>query len=149
MRAVLQRCLAARVEVARQVVGEIDSGICIFVGIERGDETSDLDWMARKILAARIFEDEAGKMNRGVLDVGGSLLLVSQFTLLGDLRSGNRPSFNEAMAPEAARELFEHLCQKLQLSGAKVEQGRFREEMQVFIQNDGPVTLLLDSRRLF
>lgn len=149
MRAVLQRVTWAKVEVDGQVVGAIDAGLLVLVGVEQSDTSSDAQTLAEKLTRARIFEDEQGKMNRSVLDVQGQLLLVSQFTLLGDLRSGRRPSFTEAMAPEPAKALFEAVCDACRTTGLRVQTGVFRAEMAVSLCNSGPVTLLLDTRRRF
>jgi D-tyrosyl-tRNA(Tyr) deacylase len=149
MRAVLQRVSEARVLVAGEIVGQIQRGVCALIGVANGDTDQDATWLADKLANARIFEDDAGKMNLSVKDVGGEVLCVSQFTLLGDLRRGNRPSFGEAMVPEPARVLFEHLCQQVASHGIPVQTGRFRAEMQVHLVNEGPVTVLLDSRRGF
>ncbi len=145
MRAVVQRVHAARVEVGGEVVGAIDRGLCAFVGAARGDGEEDLAWMARKIAALRIFADDAGKMSRSVVDVGGGILLVSQFTLLGDVTGGNRPSFTPAEAPEVARVSLDALRDRL-AKEVPVQTGRFGADMRVLVDNDGPVTILLDSR---
>jgi D-tyrosyl-tRNA(Tyr) deacylase len=149
MRAVLQRVSEARVLVAGETVGQIQRGVCALIGVANGDTDQDVTWLADKLVNARIFEDDAGKMNLSVRDVGGAVLCVSQFTLLGDLRRGNRPSFGEALAPDAARVLFEGLCSQVASHGVAVQTGRFRAEMQVHLVNEGPVTVLLDSRRTF
>lgn len=149
MRAVLQRVSEARVDVAGETVGQIKQGLCALIGVADEDTDQDATWLADKLVNARIFEDEAGKMNLSVKDVGGAVLCISQFTLLGDLRRGNRPSFGEAMAPDAARTLFEGLCAAVASHGVTVETGRFRAEMRVHLINEGPVTVLLDSRRTF
>jgi D-tyrosyl-tRNA(Tyr) deacylase len=149
MRAVLQRVSEARVDVAGDTVGQIERGLCALIGVANGDSEQDAVWLADKLVNARIFEDEAGKMNLSVKDVGGAVLCVSQFTLLGDLRRGNRPSFGDAMAPDAARMLFEALCEQVKGHGIAVQTGRFRAEMRVHLVNEGPVTVMLDSRRTF
>jgi D-tyrosyl-tRNA(Tyr) deacylase len=149
MRAVLQRVSEARVEVAGETVGQIQRGVCALIGVANGDTEQDAIWLADKLVNARIFEDEAEKMNLSVKDVGGAVLCVSQFTLLGDLRRGNRPSFGDALAPDAARTLFETLCEQVTSHGVVVQTGRFRAEMRVHLVNEGPVTVLLDSRRAF
>lgn len=149
MRAVVQRVTEARVTVDSEVVGSIESGACIFVGVQRGDDERDVELLVRKVTALRFFEDEAGKMNLSLRDVGGAVLAVSQFTLLGDARRGNRPSFSEAMEPEPAQRLFEAFCQGVRAEGLKLETGRFRAEMRVHLVNDGPVTLLLDTKKSF
>lgn len=131
------------------MVGEIGPGLCVLVGVGRDDAEADADALADKVLGLRIFEDDAGKMNRSLLESGGALLAVSQFTLFGDARKGRRPSFIEAMEPVRANELFERYCQKSRDGGARVATGRFRAEMLVALENDGPVTLLLDTKRVF
>jgi D-aminoacyl-tRNA deacylase len=149
MRAVAQRVTEARVTVDDQVVGRIAHGLLVLLGVEQGDEQKDLLYMADKLAGLRVFEDEAGLMNRSVVDVGGSLLIVSQFTLLGDVRRGRRPSFTAAAPPVEANEKYRQLCQRLREQGIAVEQGVFQADMQVSLVNDGPVTILLDSRKLF
>lgn len=146
MRAVVQRVRAARVEVAGEVVGAIDTGLVAFVGAQAGDQDSDIDFVAKKIVDLRIFEDERGKMSKSVGDVGGALLIVSQFTLLGDLSRGNRPSFTGAMPPEPARAMLDQLLARLRQRVSHIETGRFGADMRVIVDNDGPVTILLDSR---
>jgi D-aminoacyl-tRNA deacylase len=145
MRAVVQRVHAARVEVAGEIVGAGDRGPCVFVGATRGDADEDLAWVARKLVALRVFPDAAGKMSRSVVDVGGAILLVSQFTLFGDVSGGNRPSFTAAQDPELARASLEALRARL-AAEVLVETGRFGADMRVLVDNDGPVTLWLDSR---
>ena len=154
MRAVVQRALSARVTVDQRVTGEIGPGLLAFVGVEQGDGPSDVDYIVSKVRDLRIFEDEgdeAGRkrMNRSVVDVGGSVLVVSQFTLAGDARNGRRPSFTNAATPELARALYEDVVRQLSASGLHVETGEFQAMMQVALVNDGPVTILLDSRRTF
>jgi D-tyrosyl-tRNA(Tyr) deacylase len=149
MRAVVQRVLRAAVEVDGETVGRIDAGICVFVGVARDDTDADANAIAAKVVGLRIFEDEAGKMNRDVLEIGGAVLAVSQFTLLGDVRKGRRPSFGDAMEPERANALFEGFCAACRERGARVETGRFRAHMRVVLTNDGPVTILIDSKRTF
>lgn len=149
MRAVVQRVRAARVEVDGEVVGAIGRGLCCFVGAGRDDRDADLDYVADKIAGLRIFEDEAGKMNRSVVEVAGEVLAVSQFTLYGDARRGRRPSFSTAMAPAEAREAFDRFVAALRARGLSVATGRFQAEMRVVVDNDGPVTILLDSSRTF
>lgn len=146
MKAVIQRVRRARVTVGEEIVGEIGHGLCVLVGVERGDEPTDAQELARKLVNLRIFEDEAGKMNLSVKDVGGSLLLVSQFTLLGDTRRGHRPGFSQAMEPEGAARLFEECVAAVAAQGVPVATGRFRAEMLVSLENDGPVTILVDTR---
>jgi D-aminoacyl-tRNA deacylase len=149
MRAVVQRVKEARVEVNERRVSGINTGLLVYVGIQQTDELADVDYMCDKILVLRVFEDSAGKMNLSIQETGGSLLLVSQFTLYGDCRKGKRPSFSEAAPPEKARMLYELVTAKCRERGITVETGVFREMMKVYSINDGPVTLLLDSRRIF
>lgn len=146
MRALLQRVSRARVRVAEEEVGAIERGLLVFVGIAEGDTEADIAWLSKKLLALRVFPDDAGKMNLSVADVGGSLLLVSQFTLCADLAKGTRPSFGKAMAPGAAERLFDLLVQQVKET-APVATGRFGAHMEVELTNDGPVTLWLDSAR--
>lgn len=147
MRAVVQRVTRACVRVARRPVGEIGTGLLALVGIETGDDRADADWLAEKIAVLRIFRDEAGRMNRSVADAGGSVLLVSQFTLYGDARKGRRPSFARAAASAQAQTLFERVGWAIAARGLHVAYGEFGAEMDVELVNQGPVTLLLDSKR--
>jgi D-aminoacyl-tRNA deacylase len=149
MRAVVQRVARAVVTVDGEPVGHIERGLCVLVGVGRDDVDADADSLAEKVSGLRIFEDDAGKMNLGLSEVGGALLAVSQFTLFGDARKGKRPSFGEAMEPVRANELFERFCARARLLGLRVETGRFRAHMQVELVNDGPVTILLDTRKVF
>jgi len=149
MRAVVQRVNFASVTVQGTVVGRIERGVCVLVGVGRGDEESDAAALADKVIGLRIFEDDAQKMNLSLLEAGGALLAVSQFTLFGDVRKGRRPSFSEALEPVRAEALFEQFCAECRTRGARVETGRFRTEMQVALENDGPVTILIDSKRAF
>jgi D-tyrosyl-tRNA(Tyr) deacylase len=149
MRAVVQRVKRGAVRVDGEVVGAIDRGHVVLLGVEQGDADGDVRWMAEKVAALRVFEDEAGKMNLSVGDAGGAVLVVSQFTLLGDARKGNRPSFVAAAAPELANTLYERVCDAIASRGVPVAKGVFRAHMEVEIVNDGPVTILLDSRKLF
>jgi len=149
MRAVVQRVSRASVRVGDEVVGEIGPGLCVLVGVAQGDAEADAAALAEKVVGLRIFEDEAGKMNRDLLEVGGAILAVSQFTLLGDARKGRRPSFVDAMEPGRAAELFSRFCEEARARGARVQTGRFRAHMQVELVNDGPVTILLDTRKVF
>jgi D-tyrosyl-tRNA(Tyr) deacylase len=146
MRSVVQRVSRAAVRVDGAVVGEIGHGLLVLLGVAAGDGEEDARWSADKIAQLRVFEDEAGKMNRSVEEVRGGVLVVSQFTLLGDARKGNRPSFVAAAAPEAANDLYEQVAARLRARGLPVATGVFRATMQVELVNDGPVTLLLDSR---
>jgi D-tyrosyl-tRNA(Tyr) deacylase len=148
MRAVVQRVSEASVTVEGKVVGSIGPGLCILLGVAQGDAIADLEWMAGKVCELRIFEDEAGKMNRSVLDTGGALLVISQFTLLGDAQKGRRPSFTGAARPEEAQPLYAKFCALCRERGVRVEEGVFRATMQVRIVNEGPVTLIVDSRKL-
>lgn len=149
MRAVVQRVSRAKVSVEGVVVGSIAAGLCVFVGVGRDDDEVQALFLAEKVVGLRIFEDEAGKMNRALSDQGGALLAVSQFTLFGDTRRGRRPSFGAAMPPEVAEPLFERFCEACRALGVHVETGRFRTDMQVELLNDGPVTLLVDTARAF
>jgi len=149
MRAVVQRVKEARVEVNGNVVGSIRQGILVFLGVGKNDGDEDISYIVDKLLHLRIFEDDQGKMNRSVLDIGGEILVVSQFTLFGDCRKGRRPSFTDAAPPEQAEALYEECIKRLRISGITVATGKFREMMKVFILNDGPVTILLDSKKLF
>ena len=149
MRCVVQRVTEAAVTVADETVGRIGPGLMILVGVAVGDGEEDARYLAGKVAKLRIFEDDQGKMNRSVLDTGGAVLAVSQFTLLGDARGQNRPGFTAAEAPERANALYETLCAALRDAGVPVQTGRFRAHMRVSLVNDGPVTLLLDSRKAF
>lgn len=150
MRSVVQRAKNAKVYVDGDIVGEINRGLMVLVGVEPEDEDKDLDFMADKIANLRIFEDDQDKMNLSIQDVGGSILLVSQFTLMGDCRKGRRPNFMGAARPEKANPTFEKLKSKLELEyKLKVETGQFGAHMEVDFVNDGPVTLLLDSKKKF
>src|SRR5579872_966039 len=149
MRAVVQRVSQSKVMVKGWAAGEIGLGLLVLLGVGQGDTDADAAYLADKIAGLRIFEDEDGKMNRSVLDVGGSVLAVSQFTLYGDVRRGKRPSFDAAAAPEPARRLFEFFVERLRAAGLRCETGRFQEMMQVELVNEGPVTILLDSKKTF
>lgn len=149
MRAVVQRVNHATVTVEGQQVGGVERGVCVFVGVGREDTDADAAALADKVVGLRIFEDEAQKMNLSVLEVGGALLAVSQFTLFGDVRKGKRPSFTQALEPARAELLFEQFCSECRLRGARVETGRFRTQMLVSLENDGPVTILIDTQRAF
>jgi D-tyrosyl-tRNA(Tyr) deacylase len=149
MRAVITRVAWARVRVGGAVVGEIGGGVCALVGVGQGDGEREAVWLAEKVANARFFRDENDKMNRSLLDGHGGLLAISQFTLYGDLRRGNRPSFGAAMEPEPARALFDRFCEHARSLGIGVETGRFGAHMAVESLNDGPVTLLLDSAKAF
>ena len=145
MRAVVQRVNAARVEVDGQTVGEIGRGLLVLLGVAKGDAEREAEWMAQKIAGLRLFEDPDGKMNLGLEEVGGAVLMVSQFTLLGDCRKGRRPSFTEAAPPEEADRLYQLVVGRMRANGVRVETGVFQAHMQVHLTNDGPVTLLLDT----
>lgn len=148
MRALLQRVTSARVEVGGEPVGAIDRGLLVLLGVAPGDDERIADELARKTVALRIFEDADGKMNRSVRDIDGAVLCVSQFTLYGDARKGNRPSFTGAAEPGLANSLYERFCEAIQSESVRCERGRFGEHMSVSLVNDGPVTILLDSDEL-
>jgi D-tyrosyl-tRNA(Tyr) deacylase len=145
MRAVVQRVSRATVSVGDEVTGEIGLGLLVLLGVGTGDTRAEADYLVGKIIGLRIFDDAAGKMNLAVADVGGAVLVVSQFTLYGDVRRGKRPSFDAAAPPEKARELYEYFVEKVRAAGLRCETGRFRETMRVELVNEGPVTILLDS----
>ena len=149
MKALLQRVTEASVSVAGEVVGRIGRGLVVFVGVANEDTEKDAQYLAQKMVNLRIFADEEGKFNLSALDIKGEVLLVSQFTLLADTRKGRRPSFVEAASPPRAEELFNYFVEQASATGLKVETGRFQQYMQVEIHNDGPVTILLDSREKF
>lgn len=146
MKAVLHRVTGASVTVDGTVVGRIEQGLLVLLGVSRGDGESDVRYLAEKIRTLRIFADEQGKMNRSLMDVGGAVLLVSQFTLLGRTTSGRRPSFEDAAPPDEARRLYEQMAAELRKEGTIVEAGVFAAHMQVALLNDGPVTFVLESR---
>ena len=147
MRAVLQRVREARVEANGAVTGAIGIGLLVLLGVSRNDSKDDADYLADKIAGLRIFADEQGRMNRSVVEIGGAVLVVSQFTLYGDCRRGRRPSFDEAAPPDEARSLYEYFVERLRASNLKTETGVFQASMQVHLVNDGPVTLLLESKK--
>ena len=149
MRAVVQRVSRAQVTVGEEVTGKIGRGVVVLLGVGNADAESDAEYLAGKIAGLRIFEDDKGKMNLALADVGGRVLAVSQFTLYGDARRGKRPSFDAAAAPQRARELYEYFVAKIRSHGLGCETGRFQEMMQVELINDGPVTILLDSGKTF
>ncbi len=149
MRAVVQRVSRAKVEAAGEVAGEIGLGLLVLLGVGKQDSEAAADYLADKVIGLRIFEDDGGKMNRSVADVGGAVLVVSQFTLYGDARKGKRPSFDDAAPPQRARELYEYFVQRVRASGLRCETGRFQEMMEVELINEGPVTILLDSGKTF
>ena len=149
MKALLQRVTRASVSVASEVVGRIGRGLVVFVGVASGDTEKDAQYVAQKTVSLRIFSDEEGRFNLSALDIKGELLVVSQFTLLADTRKGRRPSFTEAAPPAQAEEIFERFVEQTRAAGLRVETGRFQQYMQVEIHNDGPVTILLDSKGKF
>jgi D-tyrosyl-tRNA(Tyr) deacylase len=149
MRAVIQRVSRARVTVGDEITGEIGLGLLVLLGVGTDDTRSDADYLAEKTVGLRIFEDSGGKMNLSVAEVGGAVLVVSQFTLYGDARRGKRPSFDAAAPPQQARELYEYFVERIRAPGLRCETGRFQETMQVELVNQGPVTILLDSTKAF
>ena len=149
MRAVVQRVSRARVSVNSDVTGEIGCGLLVLLGVSKDDTEADADYLADKIIGLRVFEDTGGKMNHAVREAEGSVLVVSQFTLYGDVRRGKRPSFDAAAPPEKARMLYEYFVERIRAAGVRCETGRFQEMMQVELVNDGPVTILLDSSKGF
>ena len=149
MRAVVQRVTRASVTVGGEVVGRIGRGFLVLLGVEEGDGQDQVIYMAQKIAGLRVFEDSDGKMNLGLAEVGGAMLVVSQFTLLGDCRKGRRPSFVAAARPEVADELYRAFVAEVRGQGIEVQTGRFQQHMDVELVNDGPVTLLIDSRKQF
>ena len=149
MRAVVQRVSRAQVTVRGEIVGKIERGLLVLLGVAGTDKEADADYLAEKIAGLRVFEDDAGKMNLALSEKGGALLVVSQFTLYGDLRRGKRPSFDDAAPPQQARQLYEYFVERIRAAGLHCETGRFQETMQVELVNDGPVTILLDSGKAF
>lgn len=149
MRACIQRVSQASVTVAGEVVGQIERGLLVLLGVAASDTEADAKMLAEKIVGLRMFADEAGKMNRALLEAGGAMLVVSQFTLLGDCRRGRRPSYDSAAGPELAERLYEKFVENVRALGVSTATGRFRAEMQVALVNNGPVTLLVDSQRQF
>ena len=147
MRAIIQRVTRARVTVASRVAGEIQTGVLVLLGVGRADTSESVEYLAEKIANLRIFADEAGKMNRSLVEIGGSALVVSQFTLYGDTRGGRRPSYIQAATPEDANRLYEEFVRCLRTFGVPVETGVFQAHMEVELVNDGPVTILLDSEK--
>ena len=146
MRAVVQRVKESSVKADNEIIGRIDKGLLVLLGVAQGDTPSDADYLAKKIVNLRIFQDEDAKMNRSLLSIGAKMLVVSQFTLLGDCRKGRRPSFIAAAGPQKSSELYEHFVQQVRRLGISVETGRFQAMMEVALINDGPVTLVLESR---
>jgi D-tyrosyl-tRNA(Tyr) deacylase len=149
MRAVVQRVTRASVKVDDEITGEIGPGLLVLLGVAQEDAEADADYLAEKIVGLRIFEDDAGKMNLSLVDTGGAVLAVSQFTLFGDVRRGKRPSFDAAARPERARELYEYFVGHVRALGLRCETGRFQAMMNVEQLNSGPVTILLDSKKVF
>lgn len=149
MRAVVQRVSQAQVTVAEEIAGKIEAGLLVLLGVSTTDTEGDADYLAEKVVGLRIFEDQDGKMNRSVADIGGAVLVVSQFTLYGDVRRGKRPSFDAAARPEQARRLYEYFVERVRAAGLRCETGKFQEMMQVELMNEGPVTILLDSSKMF
>jgi D-aminoacyl-tRNA deacylase len=149
MRAVVQRVSQARVTVGDEAVGEINRGLLVLLGIAKDDQEGDADYLSDKIVGLRVFEDDSGRMNRSVGEAGGGVLVVSQFTLYGDVRRGKRPAFDVAAPPEKARPLYEYFVARILAADLRCETGRFQEMMQVDLVNDGPVTILLDSSKAF
>ena len=149
MRAVVQRVTDADCTVENKITGAIQKGFVVLLGVEEGDTEDDCDYIARKVTQLRVFEDSDDKMNLALKDVNGSVLSVSQFTLLGDVRKGNRPSFTQAAQPEEAKRLYQVFNEKVRSQGIDVQEGIFQANMLIRINNDGPVTILLDSHKLF
>jgi len=149
MRAVVQRSNEAFVSVQGEIISEIKKGLVVFLGVSEDDNIDDVKYMAEKIVTLRVFEDDEGKMNKSALDVEAELLIVSQFTLLGDVRKGRRPSFIKAAPPEEANILYEAVVSECKARGINVKKGQFQAEMLVSVANDGPVTILLDSKKQF
>lgn len=149
MRAVVQRVKNSSVTVEERVTGQIGQGLMVLIGVEDGDTEKDAEYIAKKVSALRVFDDEYGVMNRSVQDIGGEVLAVSQFTLLGDVRKGNRPSYFTAAKPEEADALYQKVIEQIRARGIHVEEGVFQADMLVSIENDGPVTILLESHKLF
>jgi len=149
MRAVVQRVKNASVTIGQEVVADIGKGLVVLLGVETGDNIDDASYLAEKVITLRIFEDEEGKMNKSLQDIGGEILIVSQFTIMGDVRRGRRPSFTQAAPPEEAEKLYNDFVDICRRKIAKVSTGQFQAEMLVKIYNDGPVTILLDSKKLF
>jgi len=149
MRAVVQRASRASVKVDGELTGQIELGLLVLLGVGQDDGKPDAEYLAEKIVGLRIFEDDAGKMNLSVIDVGGAVLAVSQFTLFGDVRRGKRPSFDAAARPERARELYEYFVQRVRSLGLRCETGRFQAMMDVELVNSGPVTIMIDSKKAF
>lgn len=146
MKVVLQRVSEAHVKVDDEIVGKIEKGLMLLIGVDETDEISDADWLVKKVLDVRVFSDEEGKMNHSVRDINGEILCISQFTLISDYKKGNRPSYIKAAKPDKAIPLFEHFKAEIKKSGLKIESGIFGADMKVSLINDGPVTLVFDSK---
>lgn len=146
MKVVLQRVSEAHVKVDNGMVGKIEKGLMLLIGVDETDEISDADWLVKKVLDVRVFSDEDGKMNHSVKDINGEILCISQFTLISDYKKGNRPSYIKAAKPDKAIPLFEHFKEEIKKSGLKIESGIFGADMKVSLINDGPVTLVFDSK---
>lgn len=146
MRVVIQRVSEASVKVDNKIVGEIGKGLMLFIGVDESDENTDADWLVKKILDVRVFSDDEGKMNHSVKDINGEILCISQFTLISDYKKGNRPSYIKAARPDKAIPLFEYFKDEIKKSGLKTESGIFGADMKVSLINDGPVTLVFDSK---
>lgn len=149
MRGVIQRVKSAQVEVKGKVIGTIGFGFLVFLGISREDNYEDADYLAEKTINLRIFEDKEGKLNRSLLDIGGEMLIVSQFTLFADCRKGRRPSFTAAAEPEEAKKLYQYFIERVKQKGINVATGEFQAVMEVSLINNGPVTILIDSKKVF
>ena len=149
MRAVVQRVRRARVEVGSEITGSIERGLVAFVGAAKGDTEADLAYAVNKVVGLRVFADKTGKMSQSLADISGQLLVISQFTLFGDVRRGLRPGFDDAMDPIAAEGLYDQFVEQARARNILVATGRFRADMNVFVENEGPVTILIDSRRTF
>jgi len=147
MKAVIQRVISASVEVDHQTIGQIDEGLLVLIGAAKGDTPVDVDYLVEKIPNLRIFPDDEGKMNRSLMDMGGKLLLVSQFTLLGDTHRGRRPGFDQAAPPDRAKKLYDSAIAKFREKGVSIQTGQFGANMLVSLKNNGPVTFILDSRK--
>lgn len=146
MKAIIQRVKVASVMVEGKLISQIGKGILVFLGIERDDKTEDADYIAKKIINMRIFEDSSGKMNLSIRDINGEIMVVSEFTLAGNCRKGNRPSFDNAMAPEEAQKIYNYFIENLKKSGLPIKEGSFRSFMHVSLINEGPATFILDTR---
>ena len=145
MKALIQRVLHASVKVDGKITGQIEQGFLVLLGVQKGDEKANADFLSKKICNLRIFEDENGKMNKSILDIGGKMLVVSQFTLCGDTSRGNRPGFDNAALPDEANKLYEYFSNMVRLNGVEVQNGIFGADMQVELLNDGPVTFMLEK----